>query len=69
MTDEQLIEECNELAQKLYYILGYRVGSDYKMYKATHPHEVMCWQMAVEAYNHIAETDIEDALIAEGYYE
>ena len=62
-TERELVEECNQLAHIYYEMQGCKVGEDYKFYEAHHPAEVSCWEMAVAAYGHIRETDIEDCLI------
>lgn len=61
-TEREIVDGCNRLAQKFYRLLGYVVPDDCKMYEATHPHEMSMWQMAVEAYEHIEDTDVENAL-------
>lgn len=61
-TDRQVVDECNELAAILYRHMGYVVRPEYKMYEATHPQEVLAWDMAVAAYLPIAATDVENAL-------
>ena len=65
-TDEQLVDECNKLARLFYKMSGCNVPDGYKFYQATHPAESGCWDMAVAAYEHIAHTDISEALSAMG---
>jgi hypothetical protein len=65
-TDTQLIREANELARLLYRRMGYQVKAGYRFDRATHPQESACWSMVVTAYDHIAGTDLENALAEEG---
>jgi hypothetical protein len=46
--------------------MGHQVKKGYRFDLATHPQEVMVWNMAVLAYDHIAATDIENALAEVG---
>jgi len=62
MNDEQLVKAANGLARRFYKMMGYEVGADYLFYNATHPQEKLCWDMAVEAFEALRDTDIEDAL-------
>ena len=59
---EQIIHECNQLAQLLYRSCGYVVPPEYKMYEADHPQERGYWNLAVLAYEHIEGTDVNEAL-------
>jgi hypothetical protein len=61
-TNQQIVDDCNKLAQTFYAMCGYEVPDDYKMYEATHPQETSMWTMAVYAYDHIEGTDVECAL-------
>jgi hypothetical protein len=61
-TSQELVDQCNELAQLFYRMRGYMVPTEYKMYEATHPHEVEAWNAAVLAYDHIQGVDIEACL-------
>ena len=65
MSDADLVKECNALAMRFYAEMGYRAKPNYKFHESTHPQELMCWRMAVVAYDHVNGTDIENAL-AEG---
>jgi hypothetical protein len=67
-TDQQIVDACNALARTLYRHMGYVVRDGYKFYEATHPQEVTAWEMAVSAYSHIENTDIENALAELGCY-
>ena len=61
-TDEEIVKQANELARRFYAALGYQMREEYKFYEATHPQEIMVWNMAVEAYEYIECTDVEDVL-------
>lgn len=61
-TARELVDECNQLARLFYKSHGYEVPDDYRFYDARHPQELSMWNMAVLAYDHIARTDIENAL-------
>ena len=62
MSNEDLVDRCNELARTFYAMQGYQVPADFKFYAATHPHEVGCWRMAVAAYEHIDGTEVDEVL-------
>lgn len=62
MTDRELVDKCNELAIRFYRMNGYQVDPTYKMYEATHPQEVGAWNMAVEAFDFVNGSDVENAL-------
>jgi hypothetical protein len=62
-TEAEIVEGCNELARLFYKSLGYQVPDGFKFYEAHHPQEVGVWNMAVMAYDHIADTDVENALL------
>lgn len=61
-TDQEIVDGANELARQFYSMRGYSVPEGYRFDKATHPHEVEAWQMAVVAYEHVGGTDVESAL-------
>ena len=61
-TDQQIVEQTNELARKLYLLRGYTVQEGFRFDRATHPHEVEAWQGACEAQLLLTDTDAEEAL-------
>lgn len=61
-TEQEIVDDCNQLARAFYEMQGYQVPDDFKFYKARHPAEVGVWNMAVLAYEHIEGTDVEDCL-------
>lgn len=61
-TDQEVIEQTNELARRLYALYGYEVPAGYRFDMATHPMEVACWQGACEAQRMLTQTDPGDAL-------
>ena len=62
MTDKQIVQHTNALAQRFYEMQGCAITGRYKFYRATHPAERLCWDMDVAAMEHIAKTDVEKAL-------
>ena len=61
-TDKKIVDACNLLAASLYALQGYNNKAGFKYYEATHPHEVLVWEMAVLAYDFIEGTPVQDAL-------
>jgi len=61
-TDRQLVDTANALARRFYARMGYQVPEGYRFDEATHPHEVMCWENAVDAFTIIADVSVYDAL-------
>lgn len=61
-TDQEIIQQTNELARILYRLRGYTVNEGYRFDKATHPHEVEAWRGACEAQILLTDTDPQDAL-------
>ncbi|MBA4132942.1 MAG: hypothetical protein C0519_16160 [Hyphomicrobium sp.] len=62
MTAEEIVKKANRLARIFYQMQGYEVSDDFKFYRAHHPAEVGCWNMAVVAFDEIEGTDVEDCL-------
>lgn len=61
-TDQQIIDQTNELARRLYAIRGYQAQAGYRFDRATHPHEAEAWSGACEAQRLLTGTDPDDAL-------
>lgn len=61
-TDQQVVDQTNELARQLYSLRGYNVREGYRFDQATHPHEVEAWQGACAAQLLLTDTDPNDAL-------
>lgn len=61
-TEQQIINQTNELARQLYAIRGYTVRQGYRFDQATHPHEVEAWEGACVAQRLLTNTDPADAL-------
>lgn len=61
-TDQEIIEQTNELARDFYALMGYKVKAGYRFDRAIHPTERMCWTMACRAQEKLTHTDPEDAL-------
>jgi len=62
MTDDEVVDQAENLARQLYNITGNRVSENYKLRNATHPQEIMCWNMACLAFKELRNTDPEDAV-------
>lgn len=61
-TEQQVIDQTNELARKLYELRGYNAREGYRFDQATHPHEVEAWEGACAAQRMLTDTDPMDAL-------
>lgn len=61
-TPEWIVANANALAREFYRLMGYVVSEGYAFDRATHPQEVMCWNMVCEAYEHIEGTSLMDVL-------
>jgi hypothetical protein len=62
-TDQQIIDQTNELARQLYAIRGYVIKSPtYRFDRATHPMEREAWAGACAAQKLLTDTDPNDAL-------
>lgn len=60
MSDEELIEQTNNLAHRFYRMHGYQAPKGFKFYEATHPQEVLMWDMACAAMEDLRQTDVSD---------
>jgi hypothetical protein len=58
----QMVAACNKLAYKFYAAQGYKARDGFKFYESGHPQERLMWQLAVQAYDHIKGTDMDDVL-------
>lgn len=56
-TDQQIIDQTNDLARTLYRLRGYQVPEGYRFDKATHPDERGAWLGAVAAQMFLTDTD------------
>jgi len=61
-SDQEILDQTNELARKLYLIRGYEVPVGYRFDQATHGHEIEAWNGACEAQLLLTDTDIENVL-------
>lgn len=62
LTDEQIVERGLELARAFYKAAGYTVARGFKFYESQHPQELHMWDLAVIAFEQLAQTDLWDAL-------
>ena len=61
-TDQQVVDQTNELARLFYKSHGYVVPEGYRFDQATHPHEHGMWILACIAQEELMLTDPNDAL-------
>lgn len=61
-SEQQIIDQTNELARQLYALRGYNVPEGYRFDQATHAHEVEAWEGACVAQRMLTDTDPVDAL-------
>ena len=61
-TEQQIIDQTNELARQLYSLAGYDVKKGYDFSNATHPQEKLAWSGACAAQLMLTDTDPEDAM-------
>lgn len=64
-TDQQIVEQTNEIARIIYAFMGYNVPQGTEFHTETinrHPQERQCWQAACEIQRLMTQTDPEDAL-------
>ncbi len=67
-TDEEIVEQTNDLAIKLYSKMGYKVtAKNFRMWKSEHPTELLCWKMACVAQEELTETDVEGNIDLDEY--
>lgn len=58
----ELVEWANGLARRFYQAMGYVRPEGYRFDKATHPQEVLCWQLAVIACDEYDGTDLDECV-------
>ena len=64
-TDQQIIDQTNEMARIIYYHMGYSVPAGTEFHSETtnrHPHERNCWDAACEIQMLLTNTDPNDAV-------
>jgi len=61
-TNEEVVQDCNELARRLYLIFGYTSPEGFVFRESSHPQEIMMWNMAVAAFEDVNGTCVESAL-------
>ena len=59
-TDQEILDQTNELARTLYFIRGYVVKEGYRFDLAVHPHEREAWAGACAAQELLTNTDAND---------
>jgi len=63
LTDQQIVDCANALARQFYAAQGYEVPEGYAFHKGEHPQEQLMWEFACMAFEAIADTDVENALV------
>lgn len=61
-SDEQIIQEANELAREFHRFNGYEVPDGFKFYETENPRAIAAWNLAVIAYEFLTGTDLTDVL-------
>lgn len=61
-TDEQIIQEANELAREFHRQNGYEVPDGFTFYDSDNPRAIKAWNFAVIAYEFLTGTDLTDVL-------
>jgi hypothetical protein len=65
-TDEEIVEQTNELARSLIMIVGYVIGPDVEIWKNRNEpgnsRRRLAWDLACEAQQRLTATDPNDAL-------
>lgn len=61
-TLQEMVDSCNKLAATFYMMHGCKPAAGFKFYEAPHPTEVLCWEMAKEAYLQLTGTCIDDVM-------
>ena len=61
-TNEEIVNKALAMAARFYSIMGYQSKLGFKFYDSTHPTELKCWQMAVDAFDDLVSIDVNAAL-------
>ena len=61
-TPQQIVDQTNYLARKIYEILGYVVDEGYRFDQAHHPQEQHMWELACLAQEILTDTDVPSVL-------
>lgn len=60
--EEQTVVACNRLADRFATMHGHISRPEYEYFRATHPQEALFWSLAVEAFEFLKGTPVEDIL-------
>lgn len=60
-TDQDVLDQANEIARRLYSLRGYAVKAGYRFDLSTHPHEKEAWNGACVAMEYLTDTNPNDA--------
>ena len=61
-TPNEIINQTNELARKLYLCWGYDAVEGFRFDLSNHGHEIIAWQQACIAQEMLTGTDIDDVM-------
>lgn len=66
-TDNEILDQTNELARQFYSLMGYEVKKAHRFdplsgKKAPHPQEILCWNMAALAQLVLTDTELDDVI-------
>lgn len=61
-TDREIVDGANELAHRLYRLTGFMAPEGFEFWTAKRQRELVAWEMAVVAYDHIEQTCVNSAL-------
>ncbi len=61
-TEQQIVDEANELARMFYLEMSYRAPEGFRFDRSRHPQEQAMWRLACVAFNRLQATDPADAL-------
>lgn len=63
-TDQEIVDQTNELARQLAGQMAYEMPAGYKFHQSRHPRAICFWRMACMAQELLTDTDPMDALSA-----
>lgn len=63
MTDQEILDDANQLARLFYSAAGYAVPDGYRFDLTENPRARGAWNLVRIAYEHIDRTDLDDVLV------
>lgn len=61
LTDQQIVDQTNQLAHRFYKAHGYQRDPGFDFHKAHHPQERLMWELACIAQEDLTQTDAQNA--------